>query len=229
MGKCAAGTIVVLLLGLLGVRRLQDEQLRGKLDDARFALWVVATAASSHHGDIGGFPASRPFRELSGGGRDLAAADGENLAAIETGSRQVGGNRVIVPGGIKAPIDRATFLKPDPFSPEMLDPDSEYLTIANTGLLFRRALTLPPAYYAKNQGIIVFSPGPDYVYDIDPIRDFDAATTQQMQQMLALTYDPTNGLRSRGDIWVSRQWPSGSQMGRSFECIEYNSPLPARK
>jgi len=53
----------------------------------------------------------------------------------------------------------------------------------------------------KENSWILISPGPDHVYDIDPMRYFDSPPTQPLLALNPLTYDPTNGMVSRGDIW----------------------------
>jgi hypothetical protein len=60
-------------------------------------------------------------------------------------------------------------------------------------------------YYAAKKGDragwILITPGPMRRYDIDPIRNYDPAVSQPTPHLLNLTYDPTNGAVSRGDIW----------------------------
>jgi type II secretory pathway pseudopilin PulG len=61
-------------------------------------------------------------------------------------------------------------------------------------------------YYATKpkdtDGWILVSPGPDRDYDISPPKVFDPSTTQPSPALLRLTYDPTNGTMSNGDIWI---------------------------
>jgi type II secretory pathway pseudopilin PulG/uncharacterized membrane protein len=64
------------------------------------------------------------------------------------------------------------------------------------------------AYYSTKspaEGWILTSAGPDRDYDIDPMRDYDPAVKQPSAQLLGLSYDPTNGTVSNGDIWRVRQ------------------------
>ena len=56
-------------------------------------------------------------------------------------------------------------------------------------------------YYANDRGWIMWSCGPDSVYDIDPEKDYDADTTNPLPSLIMKTYDPTNGSVSRGDVW----------------------------
>lgn len=57
-------------------------------------------------------------------------------------------------------------------------------------------------YYTNDEGWIVYSPGPDGVFDLDPLTmypagEWDDATYENLNGLL---YDPTNGAASRGDI-----------------------------
>lgn len=58
-------------------------------------------------------------------------------------------------------------------------------------------------YYVPPQGNgwIVWSAGPDGVYEIDPAADFDPAQDVPSVSLLNKTYDPSNGTESRGDVW----------------------------
>lgn len=48
---------------------------------------------------------------------------------------------------------------------------------------------------------LLFSPGPDGVYDIDPETDFRPGEAQSRDTLLLRRFDPTNGAASKGDIW----------------------------
>lgn len=55
--------------------------------------------------------------------------------------------------------------------------------------------------YGVNNGWILLSPGPDRVYQIDPARDFDGASSASLERLKILKWDPTNGSISLGDIY----------------------------
>lgn len=73
-------------------------------------------------------------------------------------------------------------------------PDDPYAAVVSGAATF--------GYYTNDHGWIVYSPGPDGVYDLDPLTMYphgewdDAAYLN----LFALKYDPTNGATSRGDI-----------------------------
>jgi len=55
----------------------------------------------------------------------------------------------------------------------------------------------------EGRGWILYSAGPDGVYDIDPAGDLDAGSGDLLTALVDKTFDPTNGTTSRGDIWRS--------------------------
>lgn len=59
-------------------------------------------------------------------------------------------------------------------------------------------LRLPFAYYSTPKGWILLSPGPDMDWDIDPVKQYDP---EDRTKLLLMTYDPTNGVVSGGDIY----------------------------
>jgi hypothetical protein len=63
-------------------------------------------------------------------------------------------------------------------------------------------------YYSTERqskhGWILFSPGPDSVYELDWTR-YDPVSLHPARDLARYTYDPTNGARSSGDIWFSRR------------------------
>ncbi len=60
-------------------------------------------------------------------------------------------------------------------------------------------------YYAAGGGWIMWSPGPDQVYDLDPEQDYDPTITGPTAALLQKSWDPTNGTESGGDIWRIKQ------------------------
>lgn len=60
-------------------------------------------------------------------------------------------------------------------------------------------------YNDREKGYILFSPGPDRDYDIEADQDYDALARDPVQNLLDLTFDPTNGAQSDGDIWIVKK------------------------
>lgn len=66
---------------------------------------------------------------------------------------------------------------------------------------------LPFAYHTDRTGWIAFSPGPDGRYDLRPETFYKIELTDDTPGLIDLTYDPTNGSFSAGDIWRMKQSP----------------------
>lgn len=72
----------------------------------------------------------------------------------------------------------------------------------------------PVFYSSRNEnaeGWILISAGLDHDYDIRPVKLFDPSTTQPSPALVHLTYDPTNGVNSSGDLWhlnqrIGKRW-----------------------
>lgn len=88
-----------------------------------------------------------------------------------------------VRSSLTTPIAYITMLFSDPFAPV-------------GGHTFR--------YFAADGGWILWSAGPDTRYDIVPERDYNPALREPTPELLWVTYDPTNGTISNGDLWRIR-------------------------
>lgn len=60
------------------------------------------------------------------------------------------------------------------------------------------------AYYATDNGWILFSPGPDRKFDLD-WKLYNPAVPQPSPELVPFEYDPTNGTVSSGDIFRVKQ------------------------
>lgn len=63
------------------------------------------------------------------------------------------------------------------------------------------------AYWAGDckKGWILYSPGPDRIYDIVPEKDYVPGAVEIPASLINKTYDPSNGAVSRGDIYRVKQ------------------------
>lgn len=61
------------------------------------------------------------------------------------------------------------------------------------------------AYYADSGGWILLSPGPDQDFDINPQQLYSSTQPQPSPLLSARRYDPTNGARSDGDVFLVSQ------------------------
>lgn len=84
---------------------------------------------------------------------------------------------------VTTPVAYMTMIPADPFAPTPGDPHK---------------------FASKGEGWIIWGCGPDQVFQITP-EDYDDASTSPTDRLYQLSYDPTNGMVSYGDIWRIRQ------------------------
>lgn len=132
----------------------------------------MATAIEAYFVDNNAYPPMRMLRDFAPAAQALRKAGGWELTAVETGGS--------ASCGLTTPVAYLAELPRDPFSP---------------------GGKLPFSYHTDGPGWIIVSPGPDGVYELDPLRDYDSRTTQPSELLLQKSYDPTNGANSRGDVW----------------------------
>jgi hypothetical protein len=89
-------------------------------------------------------------------------------------------------GVSSSPVAYFSRLAPDPFAPEN---------------------DMPFGYDFTASSWILISAGPDRVYDVIPSDILRADQGSTITRLLHLTYDPTNGALSQGDIWHLSQLP----------------------
>jgi len=75
---------------------------------------------------------------------------------------------------------------------------------------FAPGRSMPFGYDCTETNWILTSPGPDGVYDMDPrsilrLTRMDSSSADTTAKLAHLTYNPTNGAVSRGDIWRMKQ------------------------
>ena len=87
----------------------------------------------------------------------------------------------------KARLQGITTLKRGAIAHEFRDP-------------FSPGKSLPLAYYTNGSDWVLSSPGPDKIYDLVPAEFFKDRPFETTPDLLALIYDPTNGMFSEGDI-----------------------------
>jgi type II secretory pathway pseudopilin PulG len=147
----------------------------------------LATALEAYMVDTNTYPAMHPLRNYAGtkgskSEKALRKAGGWDLYAIETGNALF--------GGLTTPVSYITSLPVDPF-----------IRVSR-----KERAGIPIAYFnSNNHGFVLYSPGYDGVYDIDPAEDYDPAVMNPLPSLLQKTWDPTNGTNSRGDVWRIKQ------------------------
>lgn len=138
----------------------------------------MAVGLISYSIDNQAYPGTRPLKSFAAGVREstLAKIGAAELSVVDPGVGSGG------PLGLTTPIAYCDMLYKDPFS---LGGD------------------LPYAYYPKNGGYLLLSPGPDGRYDINPLLHYAGGDnpTRTVEMLVPRTYDVTNGTISPGDIW----------------------------
>lgn len=81
---------------------------------------------------------------------------------------------------------------------ELKDPTGQFHGII--GDRFRRGWGQHYVYHTDGRGWMLLSAGPDTDYDIDPAAELERMSRDSGAGPAALTYDPTNGFNSSGDI-----------------------------
>lgn len=171
---------------------------------AKSNMRSLATAIESYYVDHNAYPAMRPLKELCvDHPEELVKAGGDALTAIEPGGAHGVGLTTpvayITPG---IPMD-ARFRNENHWSENV---PARWMKYAFLGWEWRKAEFWPYAYHTDGKlGWIVWSTGPDNVYDItDPKLVYDP-TAGISPALVSLTYDPTNGAGSRGDVYRIKQ------------------------
>lgn len=161
--------------------------LRAMIDRAEYDLRLLGEALEAYRADHGAYPAMLPFPAIAG-----AAADLDALAAAG-GSRLHGPH----PGALDGQPGPAGILRPRPYIGRLHSD------------VFAPLSGLTPAYATDGRRWVLFSPGPNRVYDLDP--DALLAADRALDMRARLAYDPTNGAQSRGDLILLG--PAGGEEG----------------
>ena len=151
--------------------------IRSKVSRVHADMQSLATALEAYYDDNKSYPSMRTLRELTKKPEELIKAGGWGLTTIEWGNPPQ--------WGITTPVAYITSMMMDPF--------------------YQGYDNLTFVYYKDQTGWILISPGPDFDYDINPIPDYDASTSQPSPKLMTLAYDTTNGTISDGDIYRVKQ------------------------
>lgn len=177
---------VALVFGFLAGPGFHETSVRAKISRVHTDMRILADVMESFRYDYGAYP------------------------AWTTGRGSENAWRVKYPPLHRLPSYRLAVLKDDP---DALTAKSLTTPIAYLGCyLIDPFAPVGFAVYpycclkqAGTEGWMLVSAGPDRDYDIDPLKLYDVSAAQPRPALLALTYDPTNGILSSGDLWRSRQ------------------------
>ncbi len=177
LGICSIFLAVIpLMLMAIAVPNFLEAQVRSKVSRVKTDLRSLATGLECYYVDNSSYPAWS------------AGEEGANRQAlVDTGAFHIPTFRVWTqPWQVRSfcqlttPVAYMTSYLIDPFADA---PGATY------------------SYYSVGNGWILFSPGPDKKYDIDPTEDYDPSISQPSPLLAGKQYDPTNGTVSRGDIF----------------------------
>ncbi len=169
--------VVVGFLAAMTLPRTFEAQTRSKVSRARADMRSLSMALESYHTDHKSYPMMTPLKDHPYAGDGLEEMGGGHLMSYVHGNSQV--------AGLTTPVAYIYMPYPDVFSEDR-------------GLDF--------AYYTDQEGWIMFSAGDDKKYDIQrPGKVYAGSDTEMSRGLTHLTYDPTNGTISPGDVWRIKQ------------------------
>jgi len=164
-------SIVMSLPGFL------EAQVRARISLCREGMRNLAAAIEGYHSDHGSYPA------VATGSKSVNGAQFKNSewGRLPTFRLSSGENPLQT---LTTPVAYIVAYPRDPFA-------------SDRGAAF----VYHTARSADAAGWVLISAGPDRRYNIDPMAVYDPSVKQPSPLLMSLTYDPTNGTVSRGDIW----------------------------
>jgi len=170
--KGAALILMVSLLAILAIRTLLAGYAHTAVSRVRSDMRSIAEAIEAYCQEHDTYPAGRKLSSFAKDPRwPEASLVGEHLA-VETGNEMV--------AGLTTPIAYCSSLFLDPFSPRS---------------------SLPHAYLRTDSVWLLISPGLDGDYDVPADFSLEGKLEDIRAHLIPLTYDPTNGATSDGDVW----------------------------
>lgn len=136
----------------------------------------IATAIEQYYVDHNAYPPctmeiSDSIYEDSAHFRSHQRPDKLQFPTFRRGTEFTSGTEYLPEGGL-------TWYKTDPFSPSRMH---------------------PYGYFSTDDGWILVSVAPDKDFDVRP-EDYSTSSGGRSERLIGLTYDPTNGVLSNGDL-----------------------------
>lgn len=171
----------VIALALVLWPKYLEPSTRSPVSRVRSDMRSLATAIEAYHVDLNAYPASATGEHSVNGAR-FGHPDFQSVPSFRIARDRESFQTITTPMAYITtyPADYFALIKGATFG---------YCSVAING----------------RAGWILISPGPDRDYDIDPARDYDPSVEQPSPRLLALAYDPTNGIVSNGDVWRVKQ------------------------
>ncbi|MBN1901462.1 DUF4190 domain-containing protein [Candidatus Sumerlaeota bacterium] len=178
LGICSLliSLLIFLVIYKVNLSGFFDPDVRSKVSRVKADQRSMATGLEAYFVDNSCYPAWALEGE-SVNSAGFADSDSYSLPSFKIWSQPL---RQMDFSTLTTPVAYITRYFNDPFS---RNPDVTYV------------------YYSDINGWILISPGPDEVYDIDPLEDYISTNAQPSGALLEKCYDPTNGIKSGGDIF----------------------------
>jgi type II secretory pathway pseudopilin PulG len=173
----------VAIMAAIAVPNFLEAQVRSKVSRVRADMRSMATAIESYYIDTNAYPAwsNDPSRNAFG---ELAKTD-PSLASEPTFMMKKSISDPLMT--LTTPVMYITGYMRDPFT---------------------KAKGATFSYWATKNGWILWSPGPDGKYSLsleNIAKAYDPAAQNPSPALIGMTFDPTNGTTSMGDIWRIKQ------------------------
>lgn len=169
--------VAVLLYFLMPKRTGHTDYPRTR---TRADLHTITTAIEAYYVDNKVYPPMQPLSDFTAAPEQLEEIGGAELSTVQLAHLQA--------NGITSPV--------------------AYLSSGIHDYMLRENgnfSKLPYAYYTNGNDWILFSSGPDEDYDIRNPAELPFSNHEEFSKTLsAITYDPTNGTASGGDIWQTQ-------------------------
>lgn len=164
---------VVLVLAAIAIPNFLKAKIRSDIYKTVVDFRSIELAIGAYKEVNGAYPAMHPLEDFCDNRDSLQEAGGIEYYTIEPGDESL--------EGITTPFEYVPYIFNDFFSD--------------------RKHPWPYAYYANDDFWVVFSPGPDRDYDLGYDIHLTGTPEEIRENLISVTYDPTNGTKSSGDIW----------------------------
>jgi prepilin-type N-terminal cleavage/methylation domain-containing protein len=182
IGELIIVLIIIGILAAIAIPNFLEGSYRSPVTKVKSASRSLATAIEAYYVEHKAYPAMRPMTSFTKKAKRLSKVGGLTLMSIEPGRPDIG------LAGLTTPVAFISELPMDECAQKNVK------------------LKVPLAYYTDDNGWILFSPGNDKDYDLNPARDYDSSIPQPSEHLIiTATYDPTNGTNSDGDVWRVKQ------------------------
>lgn len=149
-------------------------------------LRALSSAIESYHYEHGTYPAMVPLQRSAKDKSEVHTAKKLQLTTVELGQSEA------LPG-LTTPV---AFIRAIPLDEYTVKKAYLHWRTHN----FERRGALPYGYFTDLDNYLIYSAGPNRVYDINPALDCVGGISVSTDTLRLRAYDPTNGIESGGDL-----------------------------